>query len=97
MTYNGYYNYNVWNILLWIDNERRLYDMKIKAFDKHYRKETSRKQFTRDLNRLGATAHKQYSDIKKKKLTQKEIIEIRKSLRDDYKEYKEYRDEHGKY
>lgn len=83
--------------MLWINNERQLYDMKIKAFSDFYEKKLTDKQFMQKMNQLGAYAHRRYSDIKREKLTKKEIIELRKNLKSEYKEYKDYRSKNGSY
>ena len=87
--YNGWYNYNVWNVMLYVANERDIYDLEQFVFKERYEGRLNTKQFTKKLNQIGNAAHK-VSDIKNKKLTQKEIVKIRKGLR---REYKEWRDE----
>lgn len=90
--YNGYYNYNVWNVMLYIDNEHSNHLLKMDAFDKRYEGKMTAAQFKKVMARVGRTAHMQ-SDIKREKLTKKEIAELHKELNEQYKEHKEYRDE----
>jgi len=87
--YQGYYNYNVWNVMLWIDNERDIYELKRKAFKDYYNKKITRKKFMQKINQVGRMAHMR-SDIKREKLTVKEISELRKDILAQYKEQEKY-------
>ena len=92
--YSGWYNYNVWNVMLYIGNESDLYDFEQQFFREYYLKKIKFSTFKQRMNQLGRMAH-QRSDIKNEKLTKKEILEIRKGINRDYKEQKGYWDEHG--
>ena len=93
--YNGYYNYNVWNVMLWLDNEADIYKKKETLFNDYYDKKISEKKFMQGINQLGRAAHMR-SDIKKEKLTKEEIEELRKDIKSQYKEHAEYRQSQGK-
>ena len=90
-SYNGYYNYNVWNVKLWSDNEYDIYQKQQKLFEEYRTKKISEKKFYQGINQIGRSAHSR-SDVHKEKLSNKEISELRKAYLDDYKEYKEYND-----
>lgn len=89
--YNGWYNYNVWNVMLYVDNESDIYQFMNETFEDYYNGKISAKKFEQKVNQIGARA-KMRSDVKKEKLTKKEIAEIRKGIKDLYKEYKRYED-----
>ena len=92
--YNGWYNYNVWNVMLYVDNEAEIYNYWYDTMNSYYQKKISFKQFMKRLNRVGAMAHK-VSDVRKEKLTKKEISEIRSGLRRQYKDLSEYSERIG--
>lgn len=87
--YNGYYNYNVWNVMLYINNEYDIYKEMMDLFSDYYNKKITNKQFNRGINRIGRAAHMR-SDIRNEKLTKTEMEEIRKVIRQDYRETKKY-------
>ena len=94
--YNGYYNYNVWNIMLWINNTRELYDRKIEIFKEYHKGKISYKVFKTRLGRLASGTKLNYSDIKKDKFTKKEKAEVVKDLVSEYRnDYKPYWDKEG--
>jgi hypothetical protein len=88
--YNGWYNYNVWNVMLYIGNEQYIYESEQEVFKDYFEKKISVTKFKQKVNQIGARA-KMISDIKNEKLTKREIIEIRKGIVRDYKEYAQYR------
>jgi len=87
--YNGWYNYNVWNVMLYVDNERDIYEDWMKIGNSYYQNKISYKQFMRGVNSIGSRA-KMRSDIKKEKLSKQEILEIRKGLREQYQDWAKY-------
>ena len=94
--YNGYYNWEVWNVMSWLDNEHDIYERKIKVFSDYYENKINTSKFNQGINQVGRQAHMR-SDIKKKKLTKTEINQLRKEIKEQYQEYKKYRKEQGSY
>lgn len=92
--YNGYYNYNVWNVMLYIDNDSNNYQRMWDLFKSYYYKKISYKQFLRGVNQIGAYA-KSISDVKREKLSKIEIEKIRAAIIDNYREQAAYADSNG--
>ena len=72
--YNGYYNYNVWNVKLFADNERDLYEKLIHAFDEYYDKKINKAQLLREMRAAGNRAE----NSKKSTARQHEPVEAKR-------------------
>lgn len=75
-TYNGYKNYETWNIALWIQNDEGLYNI-IRAF-----KIKSFKKLLMSLEIIGINKTPDNISFSDKKISHREIAEILKDLQE---------------
>ena len=83
--YNGYTNYQTWNVALWLDNDEVLYDlvrMKAQELDKPSRIADWLKDFVTDRSPLASTAS-MFSDLLGHALAAVDWYEIAENLLED--------------